>query len=535
MVFSPADSVLRSAVVASGLVTTQQLDYCLRVGRHRQSQQGSDPETPVPDELLAQILVEQEHLTSYQANQLSQGKTKLNLGPYVVTDWIGQGGMGQVYKAVHRVMGRECAVKVLRTATSDSLKSFAHEIRVQAKLDCPYLVRAFDAGQDGRVHYLVTEYVPGRDLRALVKAKGPLSMQQAAQIVMQAALGLKYAHDEGMVHRDVKPANILVTPDGQAKVSDVGLAGFASDLINDPRAGKIVGTTDYLSPEQIRTPLDIKPASDIYSLGCTLYYAVCGKVPFPGGDTESKLRRHLYEFPLHPRQFVPDISEDFADIIVDMMEKDANKRIASAGEVASRLEPWACEVSQIEATPLVASPWAPAPPPQHMQEPVFGDDPVGEPGLAGPGAAPVVVGRDATRPGSDPVATSDNVGQAAGRDVQSQVSGLQDAGPQRGESQGAAQQGAHRQYAASEGPAGSFLSESADGKSTSQAPPIPSSTDVVAAVGDSSATAVRELGKTTSAGARDRLSTSMVVALTIAIVVPPTLLIGAIIGYLTRG
>ncbi len=100
-----------------------------------------------------------------------------------------------------------------------------------------------------------------------------------------------------MVHRDVKPGNILVTPDGIAKVSDIGLAGFAADLAEDPRAGKIVGTADYLSPEQIRTPLAVSSVSDIYSLGCTLYYAICGKVPFPGGDTSSKLRRHLEDTP----------------------------------------------------------------------------------------------------------------------------------------------------------------------------------------------------------------------------------------------
>jgi serine/threonine protein kinase len=156
-----------------------------------------------------------------------------------------------------------------------------------------------------------------------------LPVQQAAKIVMHAALGLDYAHRKGLVHRDVKPGNILVTPEGDAKVSDIGLAGFAHDLMNDPRAGKIVGTTDYLSPEQIRTPLEIKPSSDIYSLGCTLYYAICGKVPFPGGDTASKMRRHIDETPWHPRKFAPDITEEFVDIIADMMEKDPRKRIAS--------------------------------------------------------------------------------------------------------------------------------------------------------------------------------------------------------------
>ncbi len=243
-------------------------------------------------------------------------------------------------------------------------KSFERETRVQARLDCPYLVRAFDAGVDGQIHYLVTEYVPGMDLRRLVKQQGPLPVHQAAHIIRQAALGLAYAHEKGLIHRDVKPGNILVTPQGDAKVSDLGLAGFNQDLLNDPRAGKIVGTTDYISPEQIRTPLEIKPVADIYSLGCTLYWAVCGKVPFQGGDTPSKLRRHLEETPWHPRRFVPDIPEDFVDIIAEMMEKNADKRIASALEVAARLEPWAdARHSELSTARLSRSPWMAPPPP----------------------------------------------------------------------------------------------------------------------------------------------------------------------------
>ena len=158
-----------------------------------------------------------------------------------------------------------------------------------------------------------------------------------------------------------------MTPDGDAKVSDVGLAGFAQDLVSDPRAGKIVGTTDYLSPEQIRTPLDIQATSDIYSLGCTLYYAVCGKVPFPGGDTNSKLKRHLEATPWHPRKFVSDISEDFVDIIADMMEKDASKRITSADEVASRLEPWVGDAWSNGAVSM-RSPWMAPPLPSPDEE-----------------------------------------------------------------------------------------------------------------------------------------------------------------------
>ena len=127
-------------------------------------------------------------------------------------------------------------------------------------------------------------------------------MHHAAMIISQAARGLQYAHEIGLVHRDVKPGNILVTPDGHAKVSDIGLAAWSMGLDDDPRAGKIVGTADYISPEQIRSPLSVGPGSDIYSLGCTLYYTVTGKVPFPGGDSKSKCKRHCEQTPWHPSE-----------------------------------------------------------------------------------------------------------------------------------------------------------------------------------------------------------------------------------------
>ncbi len=454
-------SILQAACVASGLINQQQLEYCLRVAKHRQNQQGVAVETPIPDRLLADILIEQEVLTTYQADQLLAGRTKLNLGPYIVTDWIGQGGMGRVYKAVHQVMGRICAVKVLplERATNEARQNFLREIRMQASLDCPFLVRAFDAGQDGNVHYLVTEFIPGMDLRRLVKSRGALPVSQAAKIIMQAALGLDYAHSKGLVHRDVKPGNILVTPEGEAKVSDVGLAGFANDLVNDPRAGKIVGTTDYLSPEQIRTPLDIQPASDIYSLGCTLYYALCGKVPFPGGDTKSKLRRHLEETPWHPRKFAPDVPEDFVDIIADMMEKDPNKRIASAAQVAARLEPWVSDDQSVGSVGLARSPWM-APPPPH-------DD------------------------------SSDSM--------------LGDRNSLSSELQGS-----------TDGSAAETLR---------QPPPIPSENEIFTPM-LSSPTVTGTTASPLSKVDVPKTSTAMIIALTVAIVVPPALLLGAILGYI---
>jgi len=345
-------AIFRDAAINSHLIDAAQWHAAVE-------QAGTDPAA------VADHFVQSGLITEYQAHQLRAGRSKFKLGPYLITDSIGQGGMGQVFKAVHSVMGRQSAVKVLplEKSTPESRESFLREIRLQAELDCPYLVRAFDAGHDGNVHYLVTEYVPGTDLRRLVRQQGPLSMHQAARVIRQAALGLHYAHRLGLIHRDVKPGNILVTPDGRAKVSDVGLATWSMGLADDPRAGKIVGTADYLSPEQIRSPLLIGPASDIYSLGCTLYYAITGKVPFPGGDARSKCRRHLDETPWHPRRFAPELAEEFVELIAEMMEKDPQRRIASGAIVAERLLPWFDGEVEPVATAPAQNPWHPAPPP----------------------------------------------------------------------------------------------------------------------------------------------------------------------------
>jgi serine/threonine protein kinase len=348
----------QEAAIRSGLISPEKYERVVSLG-------GTNDKS-----IVAATLIKSGIITEYQAQQLASGRTKFTLGPYLITDLIGEGGMGQVFKAVHKVMGRECAVKVLplEKSTHESRISFRREIRMQAGLDNLYLVRAYDAGKDGSVHYLVTEYVPGRDLRRLIRRNGPLSMGDAALIISQAALGLQHAHDQGMVHRDIKPGNILVTPDGHAKVSDIGLASWSMGLADDPRAGKIVGTADYLSPEQVRDPMSVGALSDIYSLGCTLYYTVTGKVPYPGGDSREKCRQHCEQTPLHPRRITPDLQEEFVDIIADMMEKDPARRIQSAAEVAECLEPWASAATDAIKVPYERPAWTPPPPPHEPSQ-----------------------------------------------------------------------------------------------------------------------------------------------------------------------
>ena len=286
-------------------------------------------------------------LNAWQAKQLLDGRTKFTLGSYRIIDSLGQGGMGHVFKAEDPILKRVVAIKVLPRdkSTPEAIANFTREIQALSSLSHPKLVRAVDAGNDGNVNFLVTEYVPGSDLRKLVRRNGPLSMEAAANIISQVAEGLHHAHQQGIVHRDVKPGNVLVTPEGDAKLSDLGLAGpmYSSNADQDPRYGKIVGTADYLSPDHIRSPWSPVPAWDIYSLGCTLYYAVTGKVPFPGGTTSDKARAHCSLKPLDPRRLNHQLSDPFVDVVADMMAKDPAQRVASALAVIDRLAPWARE------------------------------------------------------------------------------------------------------------------------------------------------------------------------------------------------
>ncbi len=332
-------SVFIHCALRSGLLTQAEIDEAIaELKRER-----PDRKQKISEDRLAAKLVEMCRLNRWQAEQLRAGRTKFELGPYQIIDSIGQGGMGQVFKAEHTIMGRVVAVKVLprSRSTPDAIVNFSREIRAQAQLDHENLVRAFDAGHDGNVHFLVTEYVPGTDLRRLIRAQGKLSMQSAASIVSQAAHGLDHAHGRGLIHRDVKPGNVLVMPDGRTKVSDLGLAGyFTESEQTDVYGGKVVGTADYLAPEQITTPGRLTPASDVYSLGCTLYYAVTGKVPFPGGSPKDKARAHCNLPPLDPRRLNPELSDDFVEVIADMMAKKPEQRVPNGPEVAARLAPW---------------------------------------------------------------------------------------------------------------------------------------------------------------------------------------------------
>jgi serine/threonine protein kinase len=355
-----SESVLQNAALASGLLARQQLDDAL-AGLVNSAPGAAQTVAEVLDEELGRRLVELGYLNRWQVEQLKEGRTKFTLGPYRIVNAIGQGGMGHVFKAEHKMLGRTEAVKVLpkNRSTPDAIAAFQREIRAQAQLDHPNLVRATYADHEGDTYFFVTEYVPGTDLRKLVRRNGPLAPAIAATIISQAAEGLHYAHRKGLVHRDVKPGNVLVTPEGRTKVTDLGLAwGIMDDLAGavPEKTRSLVGTADYMAPETITDPDKVRPVSDIYSLGCTLYYSVTGKVPFPGGNTAEKMQRHLSEAPLNPLHFNPDLPDDFCDVIAAMMDKNPDNRTPTAAAVVDLLAPW-CDPA---ATAHLAEQYPPA-------------------------------------------------------------------------------------------------------------------------------------------------------------------------------
>jgi serine/threonine protein kinase len=334
---SLATTVFRRALAASGLVDGLLL--------HRIAEEVSALRPKSADEqdrLYAERLVAEGRLNPWQVDQLRQGRTKFTLGPYRVLDTLGAGGMGHVFKAEHELLGRVEAVKVLprNKTTPEAIAGFRHEIRAQAQLDHPNLVRVSYADRDGDTYFFVTEFIDGIDLRRLVRRHGALAEPLAAAVVAQAALAIDYAHRRGLVHRDVKPGNLLITRGGLVKVTDLGLAWYLDGETSPsvPQgSGKVVGTSDYLAPEAIRHPDRVLPASDIYGLGCTLYYAVTGKVPFPGGNHVTKLKRQVSEQPVDPRRISPGTSDAMASLVAQMMAKDPAARPPSAAFVAEAL------------------------------------------------------------------------------------------------------------------------------------------------------------------------------------------------------
>ncbi len=281
---------------------------------------------------LARALVEAERLTPFQAEVLlAESGPPLRLGRYLLLDRVGSGGMGQVHKAVHARMNRVVALKVLPpTAALDPglVARFRREVEVAAKLHHPNVVTAYDADEADGVHFLVMEYVDGRDLGAVVADEGPLPVDRALACIEQAARGLAYAHGEGVLHRDVKPANLLIDDAGTVKVLDMGLARLESSE-GLTTTGDIIGTATTMAPEQGDDTSLVDERSDVYGLGCTLYYLLTGKHMYEGESALHMLLAHARN-PIPPlREACPDASPELEALFTSMVQKQRDDRLPS--------------------------------------------------------------------------------------------------------------------------------------------------------------------------------------------------------------
>ncbi len=299
----------------------------------------------------AEALVRHGLLTQFQAKQLLAGRKKgFRLGPYVIRDLLGQGGMGAVYLAEHHSLRRQVALKVLPpqrgVGQKVSVERFLREARAAAALDHPNIVRIYDVAQQADFHYFAMEYVEGRTLDQVLSTSGPITPSLAIGYIAQVAAGLQHAHEKGFVHRDIKPGNLILTKDGTVKILDMGLArSFTTgedSLTELMDKGAIVGTADFIAPEQALGEPRIDIRADIYSLGATFFALVTGKPPFEG-NTSQKLAQHQLkpapDLNARDRTFPPEL----ARVAAKMLAKKPGDRYQTPAEVIAALAPWLTE------------------------------------------------------------------------------------------------------------------------------------------------------------------------------------------------
>jgi len=319
---------------------------------------------------LARILIRLRWITIYQAKKLIAGKAdELVIGQYVILDKLGEGGMGKVYRAIQLNLNRVVALKIVRgnlLKSETALKRFVREVQAAAKLNHPNIVKVFDADHVGDRHFLAMEYIEGSDLSKLVRDRGPLPISTSCSYIRQTALGLQHANDRGMVHRDIKPSNLLVaindksqyTTRNVVKILDMGLAREQQDESGgEPvsteltRTGTVIGTPDFMSPEQAKNSSLVDHRSDLYSLGCTFYYLLSGEVPFPNGNPLEKLLQHQLDPPRPIALVRLDVPAEVATIVHCLLAKKPEQRFQSGVALAHALEPWCSGAGQSAVNP----------------------------------------------------------------------------------------------------------------------------------------------------------------------------------------
>ncbi|HYV38666.1 MAG TPA: serine/threonine-protein kinase, partial [Gemmataceae bacterium] len=304
-----------------------------------------------PDSIkaLADMMVADGLLTGFQAEHLVAGKWRgfIIAGKYRLLAKVGAGGMGTVYLCEHVVMKRRVALKVLPPGQAEDktvLDRFHREARAGAALDHPNIVRALDVDSENKLHFLVMEYVEGGSLQDIVKRFGPMDVERATHYIAQAACGLQHAHEAGIVHRDIKPGNLLVDRTGTVKILDMGLARFFHDdrdeLTKEFETTSVLGTADYLAPEQALNSHGVDIRADIYSLGATFYFLLAGQSPFQEGNVAQKLIWHQVRDPKPIQELRPEVPAELAAVLSTMMAKNPDDRYHTPMEVAEALSPW---------------------------------------------------------------------------------------------------------------------------------------------------------------------------------------------------
>lgn len=338
----------------SDLVPHKQLDEAIaNIRKEKSTERIKDPD------FVALELVNQGLITNWHVRQLMKRKYKgFYLRQYRILGHLGAGGMSTVYLAEHTVMHRRVAIKVLpkkKLVNSAYLVHFVQEAQATATLDHPNIVRAYDIDQLDDIHYIVMEYFEGDNLKQLVEKEGPLAYEDAVVYIRQAALGLVHAHRVGIIHRDIKPENLLVNDLGVLKILDLGLAMLDETTLpqmmqSSVDEGKILGTADYLAPEQAINSSKVDARADIYSLGATLYFCLTGHPPFPFGTIVQRLKAHRKETPASIFKDRPDAPDDLVRICAHMMEKKPDDRFRSAAEVVRVFERWLIHHGMAEET-----------------------------------------------------------------------------------------------------------------------------------------------------------------------------------------
>lgn len=316
------ETLVGRLVIEQGLATQDEVQHCAELA----AESG--------DKSFLQLLVDHEFVTTRQIERLRQTVEAERAGQkipgYRILGKLGAGAMATVYKAKQLNLDRLVAIKVLPrkfSSNSQFIERFYAEGRAAAQLNHPNIVQAYDVGRAGEYHYFIMEFVDGQTVFDDIVKNRRYGEKEAVEIVIQVATALQHAHERGIIHRDVKPKNIMLTKSGVAKLADMGLARAVSDKeAAEAEAGKAFGTPYYISPEQIRGDVNIGPAADIYSLGATLYHMVTGRVPFDGENPSSVMHKHLRQALEAPDHVNPKLSAGISEVIEMMLAKDPRKR-----------------------------------------------------------------------------------------------------------------------------------------------------------------------------------------------------------------